>query len=133
MRPPVASCRAGARSLGGGRVHELGIVFYIIDDAKKAATDNGLTSVRRVTLDLGEVSGVVPDLLQDAWTWACRREPMMEGCELEVCEKEAASVCEACGTEYGTVAYGRICPACGSERTHLLHGREVMIREIEAY
>ena len=28
----------------GVRVHELGIVFYIIDDAKKAATDNGLTS-----------------------------------------------------------------------------------------
>ena len=53
-------------------VHELGIVFYIIDDAKKAAQDNGLTSVRRVTLQLGEVSGVVPELLGDAWKLGLR-------------------------------------------------------------
>ena len=81
------------------RVHELGIVFYIIDDAKKAATDNGLTSVRRVTLQLGE----------------------------------AVTRCEACGTDYGTVEHGRICPACGSDQTYLLRGREVMIKQIEAY
>lgn len=115
------------------RVHELGIVFYIIDDAKKAATDNGLTSVRRVTLQLGEVSGVVLELLGDAWKWACAREPMMEGCELEVEDVPAVTRCEACGTDYGTVEHGRICPACGSDQTYLLRGREVMIKQIEAY
>lgn len=115
------------------RVHELGIVFYIIDDAKKVATDNGLTSVRRVTLQLGEVSGVVPELLGDAWKWACAREPMMEGCELEVEDIPAMTHCGACGTDYGTVEHGRICPACGSDQTYLLRGREVMIKQIEAY
>ncbi len=114
-------------------MHELGIVFYIIDDVKKVAAENGATSVSRVTLDLGEVSGVVPEFLQDAWTWAVKREPLMEGASLEVVENKATTLCESCGAEYGTVEHGKICPVCGSEATHLLRGREVMIREIEAF
>ena len=112
-------------------MHELGIVFYIIDDVKEVAAANAVTSVRRVTLQLGEVSGVIPSYLQDAWTWACRREPVMDGCELDVEELPAVTLCENCGAEYGTVEHGRTCPVCGSERTYLLRGNEVMIKEIE--
>ena len=114
-------------------MHELGIVFYIIDDVKEVAAANAVTSVRRVTLDVGEVSGVVPELLQDAWRWACAREELMDGCELEVVEQQAVTLCESCGQEYPTVEHGKVCPRCGSERTYLKSGREVMIREIEAY
>ena len=57
----------------------------------------------------------------------------MEGCELEVEDIPAVTHCEACGTDYGTVEHGRICPACGSDQTYLLRGREVMIKQIEAY
>lgn len=114
-------------------MHELGIVFYIIDDVKEVAAANAVTSVARVTLELGEVSGVVPELLQDAWRWACAREPIMSGCALEVEVVPAVTLCEACRAEYATVAHGRVCPACGSERTYLLRGREVTIKEIEAY
>lgn len=112
-------------------MHELGIVFYIIDDVKEVAAAHAVTSVSRVALELGEVSGVVPDLLVDAWTWACAREPLMDGCELSVEPLPAVTLCEGCGAEYGTVEYGRTCPVCGSERTHLLRGREVMVKEIE--
>ena len=114
-------------------MHELGIVFYIIDDVKKAAADAGATSVTRVTLQLGEVSGVVPDYLQDAWKWAAKREPLVEGAALEVEDIPAVTYCEACGSEYGTVEHGKTCPNCGSDQTYLLRGREVMIKEIEAY
>ncbi len=114
-------------------MHELGIVFYIIDDVKEAAANAGATSVTRVTLDLGEVSGVVPEFLQDAWKWAVKREPLMENATLEVEDIAAVTLCESCGAEYGTVEHGKTCPVCGSEATHLLRGREVMIREIEAY
>ena len=39
-------------------MHELGIVFYIIDDVKGVAVENGVSRVARVILELGEVSGV---------------------------------------------------------------------------
>ena len=114
-------------------MHELGIVFYIIDDVKEAATNAKATRVSRVTLQLGEVSGVVPNLLTSAWEWASKREPLVENAALEVEEIPAVTYCEGCASEYPTVAHGKICPNCGSDKTYLLYGREVMIKEIEAY
>lgn len=45
-------------------------------------------------------------------------------------EESAVTLCEDCGTRYGTVAHGRTCPACGSPHTHLEQGSGVVIREI---
>lgn len=113
-------------------MHELGIVFYIIDDVTEVAQQNEVTKVASVTLELGEVSGVVPELLQDAWKWAAHRTELMDGAEL-ICEPVVArTLCEDCNLEYSTVEHGRICPECGSEHTHLICGNEVMIKEIEA-
>ena len=113
-------------------MHELGIVFHIIDDVTEVATANGVSSVTSVTLELGEVSGVVPELLSDAWRWAADRTELMRGAEL-VCESvEAVTLCDGCGLRYRTVDHGRICPGCGTGNTHLEQGREVMIKEIGA-
>ena len=40
-------------------MHELGIVFHIIRTVEDVARQNDVTRIRRVTLQLGEVSGVV--------------------------------------------------------------------------
>jgi hydrogenase nickel incorporation protein HypA/HybF len=113
-------------------MHELGIVFHVIDDIEALGRENDLTRVSSVTLELGEVSGVVPSLLQDAWHWAADRSDLLRGSEL-VCEATpAVTLCDACGRTYGTVEHGRTCPYCGSGETHLLYGREMTIKQIEA-
>ena len=38
-------------------MHELGIVFHIIDTVEQVGRENGVTQVRCVTLDVGQVSG----------------------------------------------------------------------------
>ena len=86
---------------------------------------------RGVTLLLGEVSGVVPDLLLDAWRWAADKKPIAQGAELIVEPVEAVTHCEACGCDYATVEHGKACPHCGSGETYLLQGQEVMIKQIE--
>ena len=43
-------------------MHELGIVFHMIKTVERIAEENALTSVSSVTLELGEVSGVVLEL-----------------------------------------------------------------------
>ena len=40
-------------------MHELGIVFHIIDTVEQVGRENGVTQVRCVTLDVGQVSGIV--------------------------------------------------------------------------
>ena len=112
-------------------MHELGIVYHIIRDVENVARANGAGHVSSVTLLLGEVSGVVPDLLLDAWRWAADKKPITEGAELVVEPVEAVTHCEACGRDYGTVEHGKTCPHCGSGETYLLQGQEVMIKQIE--
>lgn len=112
-------------------MHELGIVYHIIRDVENVARANGVRRVSSVTLLLGEVSGVVPDLLLDAWRWAADKKPITEGAELVVEPVEAVTHCEACGRDYGTVEHGKTCPHCGGGETYLLQGQEVMIKQIE--
>ncbi len=113
-------------------MHELGIVFHIVKMVEEVGEQNSLTSVSRVKLTLGEVSGVVPDYLIDCWRWTAEKNDLIHGSVLEVEEAPAVTVCNACGKTYGTVEFGRTCPHCGSEDTVLLAGDQVELTEIEA-
>ena len=65
-----------------------------------------------MTLELGEVSGVISSYLTDCWDWACAKNDLMCGAELVVEEVPAVTYCEACDSTYGTVEHGRICQMC---------------------
>ena len=114
-------------------MHELGIVFHMVDVLEDVARERELTSIGKVVVELGEVSGVVTELFDDAWRWASNRSDVLRGAELEVHCIEAVTVCNDCGKTYPTVAHGITCPHCESVNTELLRGRELEILEIEAY
>lgn len=113
-------------------MHELGIVFHIIKSVESVAKENQLSEIASVTLELGEVSTVIPSYLTDCWKWATDKTDILKGARLEVETIPAVTYCEECGNTYGTVEYGKICPRCKSDRTYLLRGQEVNIKEIEA-
>ena len=50
-------------------MHELGVVFYVVKDVKKVAEENHVEKVSAVTLEIGEVSGILHDYLTDCWNW----------------------------------------------------------------
>lgn len=113
-------------------MHELGIVFHIIRHVEDVGRDNGLHAVSAVTLELGEVSGVLDTYLTDCWRWAADKSELLTNAQLKIEKLPAVTMCEACGKTYATVEHGRICPHCGSEKTYLLTGSEINIKEIEA-
>ena len=113
-------------------MHELGIVFHIIKSVEEIGAQNELTKVASVTLEIGEVSGIVPEYLTDCWKWAVKKSELLDGSELRVEQIDAVTYCEACGRTYPTVQYAKICPHCGSDQTYLVAGSEVNIKEIEA-
>ena len=112
-------------------MHELGVVFHIIDDLKVVAKENKIEKIDKVTVELGEVSSVIPHFLTDCWSWASEKQDFLKETELLIETIPAISYCEDCGREYGTVEHGRTCPYCRSERTYLLQGNEFLIKEIE--
>jgi hydrogenase nickel incorporation protein HypA/HybF len=105
----------------------------MVELLERVGKENELTRIQRVVLDLGEVSGVLEDQLQDCWKWASAKHDLLNGAELVVNRIPAVTVCNACGRTFGTVAHGRICPHCESPDTVLLRGNEMGVREVEAY
>lgn len=114
-------------------MHELGIVYHIINTLEEVGRENALTSVRSVTIELGEVSAVIPEYLTDCWNWAVKKKELLQDAQMYVEMLPAVTLCCDCEREYRTVEYGRICPYCGSEKTHLLVGNEINIKQIEAW
>ncbi|NLY92320.1 MAG: hydrogenase maturation nickel metallochaperone HypA [Firmicutes bacterium] len=113
-------------------MHELGIVFHIIKTVERVGAENKLTQVSTVILELGEVSGVIPEELTNCWQWAVQKTELLKEAALVIETIPAVTFCEGCERTYGTVQYGRICPFCGSERTYLVRGNEINLKTIEA-
>lgn len=113
-------------------MHELGIVFHIIDSLEQVGKQNGLKRVSEVTLELGQVSTVIDTYLLDCWKWASDRSQLLKGAALKIEQIPAVTVCEDCGGSYATTVYGKTCPYCESVKTHLVSGNEIMIKEIAA-
>lgn len=111
-------------------MHELGVVFYVIDHVKKVAAENNVKHVNSVTIELGTVSAVIPFYLEDCWKWAVTKHEVLKGCKLKIEPIQAITYCEDCKTQYDTIKHGRKCPNCGSENTYLLQGNEFKIKEI---
>lgn len=113
-------------------MHELGVVFTIIDKIEDVAKENDLCCVKTVTLELGEVSAVIPELLIDCWKWAVKKHEIMTEAELKIETMPAVTFCIDCQKTYKTVEYGKTCPYCGEGNTYLIQGNEFNIKEIEA-
>lgn len=112
-------------------MHELGVVFHCIKEVNEIAAENKVARVNSVTIQLGEVSTVIPELFEDCWNWAVKKETVLKDARIHIERINAVTFCEDCRKEYPTVEYGRTCPFCGSERTYLVQGNEFMIKEIE--
>ena len=112
-------------------MHELGIVTHVMQTLTDIAAENEVTHIGSVTLEVGEVSGVVNDMILDCWDYMCRKRPLFRDCRLNLEVLEAVTICGDCEKTYPTVRYGRTCPYCGSSETWLLTGNECTIKEIE--
>lgn len=114
-------------------MHELGTVYYIIKRVERLCVENDLTHVASVTVEIGEVSGIVPAYIVDCWNWSVKKSTYLQGAELKIEQIDAVTFCEDCGQTYPTMEYAKICPYCKSEHTFLLTGNEYNIKEIAAY
>lgn len=113
-------------------MHELGLVSYVAKQVEKLAEENHLVAIESVTLEFGEVSGVVPHYLVDYWAWYRKKIPILENTELKYETIPAITWCNNCRQTYPTVQYGKTCPYCGSGETWLQQGNEMNIKEIVA-
>ena len=112
-------------------MHEMGIILHLAKTLEETAEQEKIKRITRVTLEVGEVSGIITDYFTECWNYFRRRHPVLETAELDLVTLPAVTWCDSCKTTYPTVEFGRTCPHCGSGETWLLKGNECIIKEIE--
>ena len=113
-------------------MHELSIVTHVAKTLDEVAIENNLKKIGSVTLEIGEVSGIMTDYFEDCWNYFKVKHPILKDSILKLEMIPAITFCEDCKQEYNTMEHGKICPYCKSEHTYLVQGNECNIKEIEA-
>lgn len=106
-------------------MHELAVTQGVVDTILERI-DRKVTGVR---LDIGRVSGILPDAVRFCFELACAGT-RLEGAWLEIREPEARARCRDCADEFSPAWPVSSC-ACGSVDVELLSGRELRITAVE--
>lgn len=109
-------------------MHEYSIVQSLLQRVEEETSRRGASSVQRIRLRLGELSGVETDLLREAYR-VFRERSICAGAELDIVSSEASWECRGCGREVGTEGPLR-CASCDLPAV-LVAGDEIVLERIE--
>jgi hydrogenase nickel incorporation protein HypA/HybF len=87
--------------------------------------------VLRVRLEVGRLSGTLPDALRFCFD-ACARDTTLEGAELTIDEISGLARCRDCGGELPLDSFLDLC-ACGSAALDVVAGQELRIKSVEVH
>jgi hydrogenase nickel incorporation protein HypA/HybF len=107
-------------------VHELSITRNIVAIVADRAQGR---KVRRVTLEVGKLSGVMTDAIAFCFD-IVTQGTMLEGAVLDITVVEGRARCVECGKVFGVPTLYAAC-VCGSRRLHRLQGEELKIKTME--
>ena len=107
-------------------MHEFSLTCSIVEMVAQAARER---RVRRVTLEVGELAGVLTEAIVFCFDEVAKGTSV-EGAELEIRRVAAFAKCADCGAEFATSALYTPC-ACGSLNLTRLRGEELEIKSVE--
>lgn len=113
-------------------MHELGLCDAMLKLARDTMRDEQLEGINKITVEVGSLSGVVPRFLADCW------EAVIDGTELSetelvIEEVQGMARCLDCGAELPVDLDSPRCPECGGDKLMPVSGRDLTVKEIEAY
>jgi hydrogenase nickel incorporation protein HypA/HybF len=111
-------------------MHELSVCQSMLRQVSEIARQHDACQVSRVRLRIGVLSGVEPDLLQQAFPIASSGT-VAEGAQLLINTLPVCVRCESCGAESEVAANKLICAACGDWHTRLISGNELLLDSVE--
>ena len=111
-------------------MHELGIMQNIVTSVQQYADQNAITEIVKVIVEVGQISGVVPESLEFCFG-VCTKDTALEGALLEIERVAAIGRCNECGEEFNLLDNDFTCPTCTGSEWGVVSGRELVIKGLE--
>ncbi|MFO7602426.1 MAG: hydrogenase maturation nickel metallochaperone HypA [Gammaproteobacteria bacterium] len=111
-------------------MHELSVCRSLMTQLETIMDEHQAAGIERVSLQIGPLAGIEPQLLKQAFPIASR-DTRAEGAELAI---EAVAIrirCQGCGEESEARINDLSCPSCRHGQTQLLSGDEMLLHSVE--
>jgi hydrogenase nickel incorporation protein HypA/HybF len=107
-------------------MHELAITQSVVDLVAERTAGRQVSLVR---LEIGGLSGVVPDAMEFCYELVVSGTSL-EGSKLVIEHTQGAAHCRSCGQDFGLDDLILLCP-CGSADVEVIAGRELRVLSVE--
>lgn len=111
-------------------MHELSILVEVVRIVEELAEEQNIEKVGAIVLQIGELSSVVPQFMQEYFPVVVDSKPKFKDTKLEIQMLPGMARCQQCGTVFNVVENKGYCPKCQSFDKDLLCGQEFLIKEI---
>jgi hydrogenase nickel incorporation protein HypA/HybF len=113
-------------------MHELGLMDAVIKTVNRIIIEENLTKVRKIVLEVGELSGTVPHFITDCYE-AVVADTEYQDTELVLEIVPGIARCNHCHIEFRIDIEDLSCPECHGKNLTPIKGKDLTIKEIEAY
>ena len=111
-------------------MHELAICRALLKQVEAVAAQQRACGVERITLRIGPLAGVQPELLEQAFLSA-RGGTCAAAAQLVIVPEALRVRCRECGAVSAATVNNLVCAQCGGWRTQLLSGAAMLLQSVE--
>ena len=111
-------------------MHELSIAQNIIEIALDNSKKMQAKSVCEIELDIGTISGVIPETLEFALE-VYVKDTILENAKIKINVIEAKAQCRICEKHFELDDIYTLCPYCGSFEFDIIQGKELKVKSIK--
>jgi len=112
-------------------MHEGAIAVAIIQNALEVREQEKIGSIKIVTVLIGRMHHVVPEVLQNHFRLLKKEHPPLVRCKLVIEIAPVAITCRVCGKKTLIEQPSFACSSCNSTDIEITGGREMHLKEIE--
>lgn len=111
-------------------MHELSVCLSLMQQLEDIARERDCARITKITLNIGPLSGVEPDLLRNAYPLAAAGS-VAEDAELVMEIADVVVSCSRCDAETTVTPNKLLCGSCGDFRTRVISGDELTLMRVE--
>lgn len=111
-------------------MHELSLIANLFELLEEKAGEQNAKKIVHVTLQVGLLSGAVPELLKTAFD-IYKKDTIAAEAELAIQEVPLKYQCQDCGIEMIKEDFIIVCDKCGSTRLKTLAGTDMFLLKMD--
>ena len=111
-------------------MHEIGMLYQIAETVSRVAAENKIDRVKFISIDVGELSGVIPELFERTFLIVAESFPLLKDSELKINIVPGEGLCSECHALYNVLKNEGQCPRCQSRYKTVLGGKQIALNNI---